>query len=396
VLVEPTAAHKPSEPARAASVLASLGARVVDDPASVGQVERLVLEARQLADVSAIERLGEQITGAFMALAPNARVVITGLDACENSEQAAAQRALDGLARSLARELGRRGSTVQLLRASANAQAELAGPLGFFLAPESAYVTGQTIRCRPSFARAPEDPALPLADRIFLVTGAGNGIGRAVVERLDEAGARVLAVDLPEHVPATPARWLGVDLAAFDAAECVTEFAAANGGCDGVVHCAGILRDRSFARMSDSEWRSVIEVNLAVPVRVTRALLDAGLMRDGGSIVALSSISAIAGNYGQTNYAASKAGLIGWAEALATELAPRGITVNAVAPGFIETRLTRAMPWMVRTFAQRFNALGQAGLPIDVAAAVAFLLGPGGAGVNGQILRVCGGSPLGA
>jgi 3-oxoacyl-[acyl-carrier protein] reductase len=136
-------------------------------------------------------------------------------------------------------------------------------------------------------------------------------------------------------------------------------------------------------------------VNLAAVVRITDALLLRAL-RDGGRIVCLSSVSGIAGNVGQTNYSASKAALIGYVDALGTQLAPRGITANAIAPGFIETRMTAAIPMMIREAGRRLSALGQGGLPEDVAQAITFLASPGAQGITGTTLRVCGGALIGA
>jgi 3-oxoacyl-[acyl-carrier protein] reductase len=147
--------------------------------------------------------------------------------------------------------------------------------------------------------------------------------------------------------------------------------------------------------MTEQQWDQVLGINLEAIIRINSALLESGL-RDGGRIVSLSSIAGIAGNTGQTNYAASKAGVIGMTRYLAGQLASRGITVNAVAPGFIETRMTAAVPLVVREVGRRLAALGQGGLPEDVARTIAFLASPGAAGVSGDVLRVCGGALLGA
>jgi 3-oxoacyl-[acyl-carrier protein] reductase len=153
--------------------------------------------------------------------------------------------------------------------------------------------------------------------------------------------------------------------------------------------------------MDAARWDSVIAVNLTAVERLTDRLLDPGgpagpVLREGGRIVCTSSISGIAGNVGQTNYAASKAGLIGLVRALAPAVAERGVTVNAVAPGFIETRMTAAVPLFVREAGRRMNSMRQGGQPVDVAEAVAYLASPGSGGVSGQVLRVCGQSLLGA
>jgi 3-oxoacyl-[acyl-carrier protein] reductase len=148
--------------------------------------------------------------------------------------------------------------------------------------------------------------------------------------------------------------------------------------------------------MTAEQWARVLAVNLAAPERITQALLDEKLLRTGGRVVGVASIAGIAGNRGQTNYAASKAGVIGLARAWAPLLAERGVTVNAVAPGVIETAMTAGMPPVVREAARRMNSLAQAGLPVDVAETVAWLAAPATGGVTGSVVRVCGQSLLGA
>ena len=167
-------------------------------------------------------------------------------------------------------------------------------------------------------------------------------------------------------------------------------------GIDIVVHNAGITRDKTLAKMSDDFWNSVINVNLNAPQVLTQALLDAGKLHDNGRVVLIASISGIAGNMGQTNYAVSKAGVIGLAQAWAPALAKRGISINAVAPGFIETQMTAAIPLTIREAGRRMNSMGQGGLPQDVAEAVAWFAQPGSGAATAQVLRVCGQSLLGA
>ena len=168
-----------------------------------------------------------------------------------------------------------------------------------------------------------------------------------------------------------------------------------HGGVDVVVHNAGITRDKKLANMKEDRWSSVIAVNLTAPERISRELLEQGLVAANGRIVGVSSIAGIAGNLGQTNYAASKAGVIGLVDSLAPEL-EGGITVNAVAPGFIITQMTAAVPFATREVGQRLNAMSQGGLPVDVAEAIAWYLSPGSTAVNGNVVRVCGQMMLGA
>ncbi|HVK65436.1 MAG TPA: SDR family oxidoreductase, partial [Polyangium sp.] len=152
--------------------------------------------------------------------------------------------------------------------------------------------------------------------------------------------------------------------------------------------------DKTIGRMSEKQWDEVLAVNLGAVVRTHEALEP--LLREGGRVVCLSSIAGIAGNVGQSAYAASKAGILGLVAGLAPILAERGITVNAVAPGFIETRLTAAIPVAVREAGRRLAALGQGGLPEDVAEVITFLASPGAAGITGRTVRVCGGALIGA
>src|SRR5690606_24939963 len=150
-----------------------------------------------------------------------------------------------------------------------------------------------------------------------------------------------------------------------------------------------------LANMKQDAWETTIAINLGVVEKICTALLQSGL-NDNGRIVCLSSIGGIAGNMGQTNYATAKGGVIGLVKQMGRLSAKRGITVNAVAPGFIDTRMTRAMPMAVREVARRFNSLSQAGLPVDVAEAVVFFSHPGTFGISGETLRVCGQNLIGA
>ena len=148
--------------------------------------------------------------------------------------------------------------------------------------------------------------------------------------------------------------------------------------------------------MPEERWTTLMEINLSSEERINDALLEGGLLAANGRIVCVSSMSGIAGNSGQTNYATSKAGVIGMVEALAPELAARGATINAVAPGFIETKMTAAMPIGPREAGRRMSSLSQGGLPVDVAEAIAWFASPGSTGVNGNTVRVCGQNLLGA
>jgi 3-oxoacyl-[acyl-carrier protein] reductase len=255
--------------------------------------------------------------------------------------------------------------------------------------------------CGPS--AAPADWALPLAGKTALVTGAAQGIGTAIAETLARDGARVLCLDIPqaqaglgEVAARVGGSTIALDLGAPDAAQALVDAAQADGGWDIVVHNAGITRDKTIANMTPAMWSAVINVNLSTQERINDALVAAGALKPGARIVCVSSISGIAGNYGQTNYALSKAGVIGMVKSLAPSLAQQGITINAVAPGFIETRMTAAVPLTMREAGRRLNSMGQGGQPLDVAETIAWFASPASGGLTANIVRVCGQSLLGA
>ena len=200
--------------------------------------------------------------------------------------------------------------------------------------------------------------------------------------------------DLRAVVEALGGEALPLDITAADAPEQIAAHFTA--GVDIVVHNAGVTRDRTIAKMPEDRWAQLMEINLSSEERIDDALLDSKALNENGRIVCVSSMSGIAGNSGQTNYAASKAGVIGMVESLAPELAKRKATINAVAPGFIETQMTAAMPIGPREAGRRLSSLSQGGLPVDVAETIAWFASPASTGVNGNVVRVCGQSLLGA
>jgi 3-oxoacyl-[acyl-carrier protein] reductase len=322
---------------------------------------------------------------------------------------AAAQRALEGFVRSLAKEIGRRGATAQIVYVHEGAEKRAPALLRYLLSPRAAFVTGQPFHVTTEAAEGSgtdeEVPTTrPLEKKVVLVTGAARGIGAATARLVAAEGAHVVCLDRPQDDGplSQVAREIGgavllQDVSAPDAPERIAEeLRSEHGGVDVVVHNAGVTRDKTLAKMSEDRWRQAIDINLDAVIRINEALIGKGVLHDGGRIVCLSSVAGIAGNMGQTNYAASKAGIIGYVEALAPQLAERGITVNAIAPGFIETRLTDAIPVMIREVGRRLSALGQGGQPRDIGDLVVFLASPGSQGVTGQILRACGGAFIGA
>jgi 3-oxoacyl-[acyl-carrier protein] reductase len=332
------------------------------------------------------------------------RVIVLGTPPSQagSVRAATAQRALEGFTRSLGKELGARGTTVQLVLVAVGAEDQLASTLRFLLSPRSAYVSGQVVGIDPGVAPIPAlDWERPLAGKTALVTGASRGIGAAIAKTLARDGAFVVGLDVPQlegelqqGMSVLGGEALALDITTPDAPRLIAE--RFSGGIDVVVHNAGVTRDRTLAKMPAERWMELMEINLSSAERINEALLDGNLIAANGRIVCVSSMSGIAGNAGQTNYAASKAGVIGMVQALAPVMAARGATINAVAPGFIETKMTAAMPFATREVGRRLNSLSQGGLPVDVAETIAWFAGPASTGVNGNVVRVCGQSLLGA
>ncbi|MGY1786648.1 3-oxoacyl-ACP reductase [Geodermatophilus sp. SYSU D00698] len=366
----------------------------------------VLLDATGLTGPGQLAAAHAFLAPAVERLRPTGRVLVLADPpaAADSPAQAAARQALEGLVRSVAKEL-RAGSTANLVVVPEGAEASAGSAVRFFLSGRSAYVDGQVLTVSAADVPADEDPVRPLQGKVAVVTGAARGIGAAIARVVARDGAHVVAVDVPaagESLAAVANEVRGtafqLDVTAPDAAgRLVSHLRGRHGGVDVVVHNAGITRDKLLVNMDAARWDSVMAVNLQAQLDLTRALLDAdGLLRPGGRVVAVSSQSGIAGNRGQTNYAASKAGVIGMVRAWAPEFAARGATINAVAPGFIVTEMTARMPFGTREVGARINSLQQGGLPVDVAETIAWLSSPTAAGVNGQVVRVCGQSVLGA
>ncbi|HEX7478179.1 MAG TPA: 3-oxoacyl-ACP reductase [Polyangiales bacterium] len=376
------------------------------DAKSQQKVHALVLDATRLGSPAELKLLYTFFHTYLHRLDRCGRVILLGrpAEAAGTLAQAAASNALEGFTRSLAKEIGGKGATANLIVVAEGAEPRAAAVLRFFLSSASAFVSAQPLRVSAEARWDGLDAwERPLAGKVALVTGAARGIGAATAQSLANEGAHVVCLDRPEDDEplSQVARDIGgsvllADVGATDAAASIAaQLKQTHGGVDIVVHNAGVTRDRTLLRMQESGWDQALGINLDAVVRITEALLN-GTLRDQGRIVSLSSVAGIAGNLGQTNYAASKAGVIGMTRHLAHKLAARGITVNAVAPGFIETRMTAAVPMVVREAGRRLSALGQGGLPEDVARAITFLSLPASAGVTGQVLRVCGGALIGA
>jgi 3-oxoacyl-[acyl-carrier protein] reductase len=381
-------------------LLGEIGADQASD--SDERVKALVFDATGITDSTELVELQRFFHPNVRRVERSGRIVVLGTPpAGRPAREATAQRALEGFTRSLGKEVGR-GTTVQLVYVAEGAEGEIGSTLRFLLSPRSAYVSGQVIRIGAGVVKAPElDWKRPLDGTLALVTGASRGIGEAIATTLHRDGASLALLDVPalsedlkRVADRLGAETIEVDITDDDAPAKIADQLV--DGVDIVVHNAGVTRDRTIAKMPEERWSSLIEINLSSQERIDDELLSRGLLRKNGRIVCVSSMSGIAGNSGQTNYATSKAGVIGMVEALAPTLAERGATINAVAPGFIETQMTAKMPITIREAGRRMNSMSQGGLPVDVAETIAWFASPASTGVNGNVVRVCGQSLLGA
>lgn len=324
----------------------------------------LVFDATGITSAAELSQLFEFFGPQMRSLAPCARLLVIGTtpELITDPDEHIAQRALEGFTRSVGKEL-LKGATVQLVYVAPDATTGLSGlesTVRFVLSAKSAFVDAQVIR-------------VGAAD----VPQAG--------EALSETANKIKGTAFPLDVTAEDA---GAKLA-----EHVLE---RHGGLDIIVNNAGITRDKLLANMDAARWGAVMAVNLIAPQKLVDDLLAKGALREGGAVVDVSSIAGIAGNRGQTNYGASKAGVIGLVDSYAPILAEKGITINAVAPGFIETKMTAAIPLATREAGRLMSSLQQGGQTVDVAEAVAYFANPASSSVTGNVVRVCGQGFLGA
>ena len=426
---EPLRRYRPGEPPLAGSLLIGGDGRVVeplrtalaDDYQLVGnnlggrwadKFGGLLFDATGITEPAGLKALYEFFTPLLRNVGPCARIAVVGTTPEETGSvnERIAQRALEGFTRSLAQEM-RRGATVNLVYLSPEAKPAATGlesTIRFIMSAKSAYVDGQVFRVGPADSVPPADWDKPLDGKVAVVTGAARGIGATIAEVFARDGARVVAVDIGDAAGANDAlaetaakvngTALVLDVTADDAVDRITEHVREHydGKVDILVNNAGITRDKLLVNMTEDRWDAVIAVNLLAPQRLTEGLFGNGTLAEGGRVVGLSSMAGIAGNRGQTNYAATKAGMIGLTDALAPVLAEKNITINAVAPGFIETKMTEAIPFATREVGRRLNSLYQGGQPVDVAETIAYFANPASNAVTGNTIRVCGQAMLGA
>jgi 3-oxoacyl-[acyl-carrier protein] reductase len=369
----------------------------------------LVFDATGITDPVGLKGLYKFFTPLLRNLGPSGRIVVIGStpDETGGPHERIAQRALEGFTRSLGKEL-RRGATINLVYLSPDAKPAATGlesTVRFILSGKSAYVDGQVFRVGAADSAPPADWDKPLDGKVAIVTGAARGIGATIAEVFSRDGAKVVCIDIEgasDALGVTASKVGGtaltLDVTADDAVDKITEHLREvhDGRADILVNNAGITRDKLLANMDEARWDAVVAVNLLAPLRLTEGLAENGTLGEGGRVIGLSSMAGIAGNRGQTNYAATKAGMIGLTDALSAAYADKGITINAVAPGFIETKMTEAIPLATREVGRRLNSLYQGGQPVDVAETIAYFASPASNAVTGNTIRVCGQAMLGA
>lgn len=401
------------------------------DDLSAKSIETLVVDTTDFIDESSYQNLFETLQSRLHYLADNARVLfITNSssyqsppaahidqinqdkDAKEkNIEICTFNQALIGFTKSLAKEIGRKGSTANIIcldnrlesHNSDDISNALMNPIAFLLSAKSAFVSGQKITLNLKNTFLQQLSSNTNKQKIALVTGAAQGIGAAIANKLAFEGYLVIGVDiepmstqLTETMKAIKGESFILDVSSQKAGEQLATLAKKHSGFDLIVHNAGITRDKTLAKMPEHFWKQTLNINLFSVMRINKTLINNKCINTGGSIVCLSSMNGIAGQGGQTNYACSKAGIIGYVASISDSLLKDNITINAVAPGFIETQMTQTMPFFTREMGRRMNALGQGGQPIDVAETVAFLGKGANLAISGQTIRVCGLNIIGA
>ncbi|WP_230660047.1 3-oxoacyl-ACP reductase [Psychrobacter sp. I-STPA10] len=386
-------------------VFTEAGVEVKSSAGNEDKYKVLIFDASNITNSTELEQLYEFFHPVARQVEASGRVIVIGRppEQCESIETAMVQRGLEGFVRSVGKEF-KKGIAAQLIYVEADAENNLDSTLRFFTSARSAYVSGQVVRVGAGES-VEVDWKQPLAGTTMLVTGASRGIGESIARVLAREGAHVICLDVPQQqadlqkvAGQISGSTLLLDITADDAGSIIAEAAQKRGGLDGIVHNAGVIRDKTLAKMDKKLWDMVININLASIAKINNYLFENDVFNEHARIVCVSSIAGIAGNFGQTNYATSKAGVIGLVQATAKQLTNEGkkITINAVAPGFIETQMTDSIPFAVREAGRRMNSMSQGGLPIDVAETIAWFVTPASGGLNGNIVRVCGQNLLGA
>lgn len=380
----------------------------VDAKADTGGKDKykvVVFDATNINNADELTTIYEFFHPIARRIDKSGRVIVLGRppEELDDIQASLAQRALVGFVKSIAKEF-KKGITAQLIYVAKGQEQHLDSTLRFFMSARSAYVSGQVVQVNKG-EHVSVDWQQPLAGKTMLVTGASRGIGESIARVLARDGAHVICLDVPQQqselqkvAGQISGSTLLLDITADDAGEKIANAAAKRGGLDAIIHNAGVTRDKTLANMDEQKWNMVININLASIAKINDHLLANDALNDNARIVCVSSISGIAGNLGQTNYATSKAGVIGLVNATANQLQAngKGMTINAVAPGFIETQMTAAIPFAIREAGRRMNSMSQGGLPVDVAETIAWLASPASGGINGNTVRVCGQSLLGA
>ncbi len=387
------------------SVLGAVKADVVSQFEEGQRHKALVFDATGIKDSTQLRELWAFFHPSIRSVARCGRVIVLGTppELCDSPREATAQRALEGFVRAVGKEV-RKGSSSALVYVAPGAEGNIESTLRFYLSPRSAYVSGQVVRIGKSVGEAEIDWQMPLLNKVVLVTGASRGIGEAIARTIARDGATVVGLDIPplqgdldKVTKEIGGRSLICDITADDAPKTIADFLDKEfDGVDVVIHNAGVTKDKTLGRMDEDRWSVLMSINLSSEERINDELLSRKLIRANGRVVCVSSISGVAGNAGQTNYSTSKAGVIGLVQSMAPELAKHKVTINAVAPGFIETQMTAAMPFAIREAGRRMNSMQQGGLPVDVAETIAWYASPASGGLSGNVVRVCGQSLIGA
>jgi 3-oxoacyl-[acyl-carrier protein] reductase len=380
-------------------------------------IDAVICDTRGMKQADELKLLHTQLHSAVPKIARNGRLVmITGSSSSSKTNDAKSiatstiASAVHGFAKSMAKELSSKAITVNTVRINDGVDENrgLPGPVQFLLSKRSAFITGQILTLTDNssgFIGSDPKDSFNVQKKRVLITGASRGIGEYTARLFHAEGAELLLLDHPsmdqrlrEFSSSLGCRYIAMDVSHSDAPSILRDGiskAYGNTALDVVIHNAGITRDKTFGKMSIENFSSVIDVNLAAVMKLDDMLFSESL-KPGAKAVYLSSISGIAGTFGQTNYSCSKAGIMGYVAALGADASNHGIGVNAIAPGFIETEMTKKIPFLTRNVGRHMNALLQGGYPADVAEAILFLSSPASAGVNGNTIRVCGGHMIGA